>query len=224
MKFQQNTPKESTPIWVWALVIAAGVGLGLILRPILQGGSSSNAASLGTPSVRCAGDEGSELALSEFIQGGGLDTGSISGNSVSFSRQYQLERPGQPALSFDAPSDASNAPLKCENVAFGPGPRVRFARGANAVIVELVGPLVKTFEASKDTALSKLLLEPRWKLALKLEDYQASLPQIDDAGKNVRLTLDRIVANRNFPAKLVMQSKDGGSSWQFMTVESLQGF
>lgn len=174
--------------------------------------------------MRCAGAEGSELALSEFIQGGGLDTGSISGNSVSFSRQYQLERPGQPALSFDAPSDASNAPLRCENVAFGLGPRVRFARGANAVIVELVGPLIKTFEASKDSALSKLLIEPRWKLALKLEDYQANVPQIDDAGKNVRLTLVRIVANRNFPAKLVMQSKDGGSSWQFMANESLQGF
>jgi hypothetical protein len=223
VKFQQNTPKESTPIWVWALVIAAGVGLGLILKPLLQGGSSGT-ATLGTPSVRCAGAEGSELALSEFIQGGGLDTGSISGNSVIFSRQYQLERPGQPALSFDAPSDASNVPLKCENVAFGPGPRVRFARGSNAVIVELVGPLIKTFEASKDSALSKLLLEPRWKLALKLEDYQASLPQIDEAGKNVRLTLDRVVPNRSFPAKLVMQSKDGGSSWQFMTVESLQGF
>ncbi len=224
MKFQQNTSKESTPIWVWALVVAAGVGLGLILKPLLQGGSSSAVATLGTPSVRCAGAEGSELALSEFIQGGGLDTGSISGNSVSFSRQYQLERPGQPALSFDAPSDASNAPLKCENVAFGPGPRVRFARGANAVIVELVGPLIKTFEASKDTGLSKLLLEPRWKLGLKLGDYQARLPQIDDVGKNVSLTLDRIVPNRSFPAKLVMQSKDGGSSWQFMMVESLQGF
>jgi hypothetical protein len=223
VKFQQNTPKESTPIWVWALVIAAGVGLGLILRPILQGGSS-DAASLGTPSVRCAGAEGSELALSEFIQGGGLDTGSISGNSVSFARQYQLERPGQPALSFDAPSDASNAPLKCENVAFGPGPRVRFSRGANAVIVELVGPLVKTFEASKDIALSKLLLEPRWKLGLKLDDYQASVPQMDDAGKNVRLNLERIVPNRNFPAKLMLQSKDSGSSWQFMATESLQGF
>ncbi len=223
MKFQQNTPKESTPIWVWALVIAAGVGLGLILKPLLQGGSSG-VASLGTPSVRCAGPEGSELALSEFIQGGGLDTGSIGGNSITFSRQYQLERPGQPALSFEAPSDASNAPLKCENVAFGPGPRVRFARGANAVIVELVGPLIKTFEASKDSALSKLLIEPRWKLALKLDDYQATLPQIDNAGKNVRLTLDRIAGNRNFPAKLVMQSKDGGSSWQFMAQESLQGF
>ena len=92
------------------------------------------------------------------------------------------------------------------------------------MIVELVGPLIKTFEASKDSALSKLLIEPRWKLALKLEDYQASLPQIDEAGKNVRLILDRIVANRNFPAKLVMQSKDGGSSWQFMATESLQGF
>jgi hypothetical protein len=223
VKFQQNTPKDSTPIWVWALVIAAGIGLGLILKPLLQGGSSG-AVTPGTPSVRCAGAEGSELALSEFIQGGGLETGSISGNSVTFSRQYQLERPGQSALSFDAPSDASNTPLKCENVAFGPGPRVRFARGANAVIVELVGPLVKTFEASKDTALNKLLLEPRWKLGLKLTDYQASLPQIDDAGKNVRLTLDRIVANRSFPAKLVMQSKDGGSSWQFMAQQSLQGF
>ncbi len=223
MKFQQHTPKESTPIWVWALVIAAGVGLGLILKPLLQGGSSG-AVTPGTPSVRCAGSEGSELALSEFIQGGGLETGSISGNSVTFSRQYQLERPGQPALGFDAPSDASSTPLDCKNVAFGPGPRVSFARGANAVIVELVGPLVKTFEASKDTALNKLLLEPRWKLALKLEDYQASLPQIDEAGKNVRLTLDRIALNRNFPAKLIMQSKDGGSSWQFMAQQSLQGF
>jgi hypothetical protein len=223
VKFNQNTPKDGTPAWVWLVVIAAGVGLGLVLKPILQG-SSSGAVTQGTPSVRCAGPEGSELALSEFIQGGGLETGSISGNSVSFLRQYQLERPGQPALAFDAPSDASNVPLRCENVAFGPGPRVRFARGANAVIVELVGPLIKTFEASKDTALNKLLLEPRWKLALKLEDYQASLPQIDEEGKNARLTLDRIAANRDFPAKLVMQSKDGGSSWQFMTQESLQGF
>jgi hypothetical protein len=223
VKFNQNTPKESTPVWVWFAVIAAGVGLGLVLKPILQGGSSG-AVSSGTPSVRCAGEEGSELALSEFIQGGGLETGSLTSSSVIFNRQYQLERPGQPALSFDAPSDASSTPMKCENVRFGPGPRVSFARGANAVIVELVGPLIKTFEASKDTALNKLLLEPRWKLGLKLEDYQATVPQIDDAGKNVRLTLDRIVANRSFPAKLVLQSKDGGSSWQFMANESLQGF
>jgi hypothetical protein len=223
VKFQQNSPKDGTPAWVWLVVIAAGVGLGLVLKPLLQGGSNG-AVSLGTPSVRCAGPEGSELALSEFVQGGGLEAGSLSANSVTFTRQYQLERPGQPALSFDAPSDASSTPMKCENVRFGPGPRVSFARGVNAVIVELVGPLIKTFEASKDNALNKLLLEPRWKLGLKLADYQASVPQIDDAGKNVRLTLERIVPNRNFPAKLVMQSKNGGSSWQFMANESLQGF
>jgi hypothetical protein len=223
VKFQQNSPKDGTPAWVWLVVIAAGVGLGLILKPLLQGGSSG-AVSLGAPSVRCAGPEGSELALSEFVQGGGLEAGSLSGNSVTFTRQYQLERPGQPALSFDAPSDASSTPMKCENVRFGPGPRVSFARGANAVIVELVGPLIKTFEASKDSALNKLLLEPRWKLGLKLDDYQASVPQLDDAGKNARLTLERIVPNRDFPTKLVMQSKDGGSSWQFMANESLQGF
>ncbi len=223
MKFQQNTPKDGTPAWVWLVVIAAGVGLGLIVRPLLQGGSS-NAVSSGTPSVRCPGPEGSELALSEFVQGGGLEAGSLSANSVTFTRQYQLERPGQPVLNFDAPSDASNTPMKCENVRFGPGPRVGFARGANAVIVELVGPLIKTFEASKDSALNKLLLEPRWKLGLKLADYQASVPQINDAAQNMSLTLERIVPNRDFPARLVMQSKDGGSSWQFMANESLQGF
>ena len=223
MKFQKNTPKDATPVWVWGLVIAAGVGLGLILKPLLQGGSSGT-ASLGTPSVRCAGPEGSELALSEFVQGGGLEAGNLNSNSVTFTRQYQLERPGQPALDFGAPSDSSNTPLKCEDVRFGPGPRVSFARGTNAVIVELVGPLVKTFEADTNPDLSKLLLEPRWKLGLKIADYHATLPQIDETSKNVRVILERLVPNQNFPNKLFMQSKDGGSSFQFMASESLQGF
>ena len=223
MKFQQNTPKGATPIWVWLLVIAAGVGLGLILKPLLQGDSSST-ASLGTPSVRCPGPEGSELALSEYVEGGGLATGSLSSNSVTFTRQYQLERPGQPALAFGAPSDSLNTPLKCQDVRFGPGPRVSFARGTNAVIVELVGPLVKTFEADTNLALSKLVLEPRWKLALKISDYHASVPQIDETGKKVRVILEQNLPNQSFPAKLVMQSKDGGSSFEFMATESLQGF
>jgi hypothetical protein len=223
VKFQQHTPKESTPIWVWALVIAAGVGLGLILKPLLQGNSSST-TSLGTPSVRCAGPEGSELALSEYLEGGGLATGSFSSNSVTFTRQYQLERPGQPALAFGTPSDSLNTPLKCQDVRFGPGPRVSFARGTNVVIVELVGPLVKTFEADTNPALSKLVIEPRWKLALKIGDYHALVPQIDETGKNVRVILEQNVPNRNFPAKLVMQSKDGGSSFEFMATESLEGF
>jgi hypothetical protein len=225
MKFQKNDNKEpATPIWVWALVIAGGVALGLILKPILQGGNSSTSASVGTPSVRCEGPANSELALSEYIEGGGLSTDAVSTNSVTFTRQYQLERPGQPLLAFGAPSDSTNTPLSCNDVRFGPGPRVLFARGTNAVIVELVGPLVKTFDATTDQALTKLVLEPRWKLGLKLEDYQAAVPKIDDSGKRIRIELNRKTANRAFPTTLVMQSKDGGSSFQFLASESLGGF
>ncbi len=224
MKFNQNLPKEaSTPLWVWVLVIAAGVGIGLLVKPLLQG-NSSDTANLGTPSVRCAGTEGSELALSEFIQVGGLASTDLNSSNLVYARKYQLERPGQPNLDFEVTGDGSNTPLQCEKVRFGPGPRVSFARSANITIVELVGPQIKNFDTTKNTSLSQLLLETRWKLGLKLSDYVATLPQIDDAGVNVVLVLERIIPDNRYPAKLVLKSNDGGSSFTLDRVQSLQGF
>ena len=57
---------KDTPWWMYVLVIAIGVGAGLLLRPLIQ---NSNLLGSSTPKadVRCAGPEGSELALLETL-------------------------------------------------------------------------------------------------------------------------------------------------------------
>ena len=209
----------STPIWVWFVVIAAGIALGLGLRPLLQGSLSGGSSGSEQAAIRCAGPEGSELALSEFITSG------VEGTSTVYSRRYQLERPGQVPLAFSAESpDADSAAIDCANVRFGPGPRITFTRAQNVNIIELVGPTVKRWNASSDKTLNAVLLEPRWKLGLQLSDYQAGAPEIDEAGRSGRVTLTRVKPDPAFPLRLNFTSDNGGSTWSFDKQTSLTGF
>jgi hypothetical protein len=215
--------QQGTPLWIWIVVIAAGIGLGLGLRPLFQGGfggGSSNANQ--TPAIRCPGPEGSELALNEFIESG---IGGASGADVTYTRTYRLERPGQVPLLFDGGAgDKDNTPINCANVQFGPGARVAFSRGRKVSVVELVGPTVRTWDATSDKDLTAIILEPRWKLGLRLEDYAASAPVIDEEGKTGRVTLNRTTPNPQFPSSFVFSTQNGGSSWVLNRVASLRGF
>ncbi len=214
-----NAKQPGTPIWLWIVVIAAGVGLGLGLRPLIQGGLGGSGATSQAPAVRCPGPDGSELALSEFI------TSSLSGTDVTYSRSYRLERPGQAALQFDgANGDKDSAPINCANVQFGPGARISFSRGRGVSVVELVGPNVHNWDASGDKGLTALILEPRWKLGLKLDDYVAGAPSINEDGKGGRVELRRIAPNPAFPERLIFTTADGGVSWTFDRAGSLRGF
>jgi hypothetical protein len=209
---------------MWIAVIAVGLGLGFIIRPIIQniqdGGTTG--ASEATATVRCAGPEGSELALAESVQAG-LQTSGTPGSPITYQRNYRLERPGQPALAFEAGGDASNAPLKCEDVRFGPGPRVTFGRGQEAVVVELVGPYVRRYNAAQNPDIVKLVADPRWKLQLKLADYAAKAPVLGEDGKNGRLVFERTSLAAGLPARLVFNTSDGGASYTFNQAESLAG-
>jgi hypothetical protein len=208
---------------MWIAVIVVGLGAGFVLRPIIQnlreGGTTIDTS---TPSARCDGPSGSELALEEFVQGG-LQTGSSVGAPVSYTRNYRLERPGQPALAFDAGGDASNTPISCANVRFGPGARVAFGRGQEAVVVELVGPYVRTYRALENQDLAKLVVDARWKLGLKLEDYAARAPVLGEDGKNGRWVLERATPTAGLPSRLVFDTTDGGATFTFNKTESLVG-
>lgn len=209
----------STPIWVWIAVIAAGIALGLGLRPLLQGGLGAGSSTTESAAIRCAGPEGSELALSEFISSG------VDGTSTVYSRRYQLERPGQVPLAFSAESpDSDNAAIDCSNVRFGPGPRIAFTRAQSVNIIELVGPTVKSWNASSDKTLNAVLLEPRWKLGLQLSDYRVGAAEIDEAGKVGRVILTRVDPDPAFPQRLNFTSDNGGSTWAFDKQTSLAGF
>ena len=209
----------STPIWVWFIVIAAGIALGLGLRPLLQGGLNSSSNATEAAAIRCAGPDGSELALSEFITGG------VDGTSTVYSRRYQLERPGQVPLAFNAENpDSDNAAIDCDNLRFGPGPRIAFTRAQRVNIIELVGPTVKSWNASSDKTLNAVLLEPRWKLGLQLSDYRFGAAEIDEAGKVGRVSLTRVEPDPAFPSRLNFTSDNGGSSWRFDKQTSLSGF
>jgi hypothetical protein len=211
--------QPSTPLWVWIVVIAAGIGLGLGLRPLIQGGLGGGSGSAAqTPIVRCAGPDGSELALSEFIESG------LSGTDVTYSRSYRLERPGQVPLQFTTVSDKDNAPTNCSDVRFGPGARVSFSRGRSVSVVELVGPTVQTFDAATDKDLTAIVLEPRWKLGLKLEDYEMSAPTIAEDGKQGSVTLQRLKSDRAFPAAFIFNTVNGGATWTLDKASSLRGF
>ena len=211
--------KSATPIWVWIAVIAAGIALGLGLRPLLQGGIGSNSSTPESAAIRCAGPEGSELALSEFISSG------VDGTSSVYSRRYRLERPGQVPLAFSAESpDADSAAIDCANVRFGPGPRIAFTRAQIVNIIELVGPTVKSWNASSDKTLNTVLLEPRWKLGLQLSDYRFSAAELDEAGKVGRVALTRVKPDPAFPQRLNFTSDNGGSRWSFDKASSLSGF
>lgn len=209
----------STPIWVWIAVIAAGIALGLGLRPLLQGSLSGSSNASEQAAIRCAGPDGSELALSEFITSG------VDGTSSVYSRRYQLERPGQVPLGFSAETaDADSAPIDCANLRFGPGPRIAFTRAQSVNIIELVGPTVKSWNASNDKTLNAVLLEPRWKLGLQLSDYSAGAAEIDEAGKVGRVALTRVKPDPAFPLRLNFTSDNGGSTWTFDKQKSLSGF
>jgi hypothetical protein len=222
MKPQPQKP-SGTPPWMWIAVIAVGLGAGFVLRPIIQGvRDGGTTIDTSTPSARCDGPSGSELALEEFVQGG-LQTGSSVGSPVSYTRNYRLERPGQPALAFDAGSDATNTPISCDNVRFGPGARVAFGRGQEAVVVELVGPEVRPYRALQNPDLAKLVVDVRWKLGLKLEDYAARAPVLGEDGKVGRWTLERTTPTAGLPSRLVFDTTDGGVTYAFNQTESLAG-
>ena len=222
MKPQPQKP-ASTPVWMWIAVIAVGLGAGLLLRPIIQGARDGGTTiDTSTPSARCPGPDGSELALEEYVQGG-LQTGSSVGAPVTYTRNYRLERPGQPALSFEAGGDASNAPLACTDVRFGPGARVAFGRGQEAVVVELVGPEVRRYRALENADLAKLVVDARWKLGLKLEDYASRAPVLGEDGKNGRWVLERVAATAGLPSRLVFDTADGGLTYALNRKETLSG-
>ncbi len=200
---------KDTPWWMYVLVIAIGVGAGLLLRPLIQ---NSNLLGPSTPKadVRCAGPEGSELALSETL------SSSFAGQTQTVSRSYLLERPGQVPLAFDGGSDSEAAPISCSAVAFGPGARISFARALEVQIVEFLGPSVKRYALSNDKVFSSFALEPKFKLGLKLIDYTPrGVPNIEEAGKRGRLELRRVKSDPNFPTSLVFTTQNGGSSWVF---------
>ena len=200
---------KDTPWWMYILVIAIGVAAGLLLRPLIQ---NSNLLGPSTPkaAVRCAGPEGSELALSETL------SSSFAGQTQTVSRSYLLERPGQVPLAFDGGQDSEGTPILCTAVAFGPGARISFARALEVQVVEFLGPSVKRYALSNDKAFSSFALEPKFKLGLKLIDYTPrGVPNIEEAGKRGRLELRRIKSDPNFPATLVFTTQSSGATWVF---------
>jgi hypothetical protein len=200
---------KDTPWWMYVLVIGIGVGLGLVLRPLIQSGLSGSSEL--KAAVRCAGPDGSELALSESLTPSGF------GQSQTTSRTYLLERPGLAPLQFDGGTDEESDPIQCSHVAFGPGARVSFARANQAVVVELVGPNVRRFAFSSDKVFAAFALEPKYKLGLKLEDYTPrGAPNIEEAGKNGRLELRRKSSDALLPQTLVFATKDGGVNWSLI--------
>jgi hypothetical protein len=204
-----NAIMKVTPWWMYVLVIAVGVGIGLLVRPLIQ---NSNVLGSSTPKadVRCPGPEGSELALSETL------SSSFAGQTQTVSRTYLLERPGQVPLAFDGGQDSEAAPILCTAVAFGPGARISFARVLEVQIVEFLGPSVKRYAFSNDKTFSSFALEPKFKLGLKLLDYvPRGAPSIEEAGKRGRLELKRIKQDSAFPATLVFTTDNGGATWVF---------
>ncbi len=198
---------KDTPWWMYVVVIAIGVGVGLLLRPIIQ---NSGGSPIATPNVRCAGAEGSELALSETL------SSSFSGQTQTVSRRYQLERPGQVPLAFDGGMDSDNTELSCNAVAFGPGARVSFARASEIQVIEFLGPSVKRFSLANDKAFSSFALEAKFKLGLKLEDYTPrNAPSLEEAGKRGRLELVRLKSDPIFPSQLLFTTTNGGATWGF---------
>jgi hypothetical protein len=199
---------KDTPWWMYALVIAIGVGLGLVLRPLIQNGLGGNADF--KPNIRCPGPEGSELALSESLTVSGF------GQNQSTSRTYLLERPGLAPLQFDGGgSDSDTTPMLCNHVAFGPGARLAVARASQVIVLELVGPNVRRYNLANDKVFSGLALEPKYKLGLKLEDYTPrAAPSIEEAGKNGRLELRRKTPDALLPETLIFTTTDGGVNWR----------
>ena len=203
---------------MYALVIAGGIGLGLLVRPLVQGGSISDLFGGGnsntnssTLKIRCPGPESSELALSEYTERASNVDASAQ---VLTQHRYQLERPGQPTLGFEGLADDNTFSLECSNIRFGPGPRVAFSRGQESIVVELVGPSVRVFDANKNPDLAALAVEPRWKLGLKLSEYKASAPMLDSEGRRGTLTLERGVPASGLPQKLVLETEDGGATYK----------
>jgi hypothetical protein len=200
---------KDTPWWMYVLVIAVGVGIGLVVRPLIQ---NSNLLGSSTPKadVRCAGPEGSELALSETL------SSSFAGQTQTVARTYLLERPGQVPLQFEGGNDSDSAVIACGAVAFGPGARISFARALEVQIVEFLGPSVKRYTLANDKAFSSFALDPKFKLGLKLLDYvPRGAPSIEETGKRGRLELRRIKQDVAFPASLVFTTDNGGATWGF---------
>ncbi len=202
---------------MWPLVIALGAGVGLLARPLVQnllGGNNKTITDNYKQTAQCAGPSGSELALTESIAPN-TQTSSNPADLKKIARRYSLARPGQPPLVFENAGDDSLTPLDCKNVLFGPGPRIAFAQATQATVLELVGPNVREYDAQNQPDLVKLTLEPRWKLGLKISDYTANAPVINETGKIGKLVLQRKSPSAGMPQQFVLNTQDGGASYSF---------
>ncbi|HEX2863606.1 MAG TPA: hypothetical protein VHN99_03490 [Deinococcales bacterium] len=195
--------------WVWlGLAIVAGVILGLALRPaigrLLNPGANQPP---GTVSSVCKDPTLATLVLTESLNSQASD------GKITYARSYTLQRPGQPTFAFNAGGDASNAPLDCANVRFGPGPRLSFGRGPEAITLEYVGPLFHHFSLLTDKAVAAFAVQPRWKLNLNLADYSAGPPELDQSGRGT-LAFTRASATPGLPQRLAFTTQDSGNSYQ----------
>jgi hypothetical protein len=220
---------QSTPWWMYVLVIAVGAGVGLLVRPLIQGGGlqglfGGGAASSQstTPRLRCPGPDGSELALEEYVDPGTSTATDVTA-AATLQHRYRLERPGQPPLPFAGSSVANPANLRCEDVRFGPGPRVSFARGLEAFVVELVGPKIRNFDANNNPEIASLVVEPRWKLQFKLDKYAARAPVIAEDGGRGTLILEPTTPQPGYPAKIVLETTDGGQKYSLNRTQTMAG-
>jgi hypothetical protein len=218
---------QSTPWWMYVLVIAVGAGVGLLVRPLIQGGGIPNpfapapaSTQSTTPKIRCPGPDGSELALEEYVD---PSTGGDATAGAQSQHRYKLERPGQPALTFLGIADSNTVNVRCDNVKFGPGPRVSFGRGLEAFVVELVGPQIRNFNANNNPDIASLVVEPRWKLQFKLDAYAARAPEIAEDGKKGKLILEPATPQSGYPAKLVLETSDGGQTYKLNRAQTMAG-
>jgi hypothetical protein len=225
-------PNQNTPWWMYILVIAVGAGVGLLVRPLVPagwslqnlfgGGGAATSTQSTTAKIRCVGPAGTELALEEYVDpsSGEATTTGVSG--ASFVHRYKLERPGQPALTFLGVSDANLINVNCDNVKFGPGPQVAFGRGLEAFVVNLVGPQIRNFNANNNPDIASLVVEPRWKLQFKLDAYAARAPEIAENGKG-KLILEPAAPQPGYPAKIVLETSDGGQTYKLNRPETMAG-
>jgi hypothetical protein len=225
-------PNQNTPWWMYILVIAVGAGVGLLVRPLvpagfslqnLFGGGGASSTLSTTAKVRCVGPAGSELALEEYVDPSSGEATTAGVTAASYQHRYKLERPGQPALTFLGVSDSNTFNVRCDNVKFGPGPRVAFGRGLEAFVVELVGPQIRNFNANNNPDIASLVVEPRWKLQFKLDAYAARAPEIAEDGKKGRLILEPAAAQPGYPAKIVLETADGGQTYKLNRPETMAG-
>ena len=206
MKVQSS----QSPVWGWlwlAVAIVVGVGLGILLRPTINGLLRPNSNQpQGQISGVCKDPTSASLVLTEGL------TSTVSDSKVLYARSYTLQRPGQPTFAFDAGGDSNSEPLNCQNVRFGPGPRLVFGRGPEAITLEYVGPLFHHYSLLTDKAIAGFAVQPRWKLGLNLSAYAAGAPQLDEVGQGA-LSFTRTTLAPGLPQRLVFHTQDAGNTY-----------